>query len=101
MEFPMHNPLYYEAKIQLRPGKKEFLDFVKKKVRKKGKVFISKVEVLKEGIDVYLSSWRFAISLGKMLKKRFGGKVCVTRKLFSRNARTSKKIYRVTVLFRS
>lgn len=96
----MHNPLYYEAKIQLRPGNKEFLDFIKKKVKKKGKVFISKVEVLKEGIDVYLSSWRFAISLGKMLKKSFGGEVSITRKLFSRDTRTSKKIYRVTVLFR-
>ena len=96
----MRNQSYYEAIIQLRPGKKELLDFIKKKVKKKENVSIVKVDELKEGIDVYLSSWRFAISLGRMLKKSFNGTVKVTRKLHTQSRQTGKRIYRVTVLFR-
>ena len=96
----MRNQSYYEAIIQLRPGKKKLLDFLVKKVKKKEKVSIVNVVELKEGIDVYLSSWRFAISLGRMLKKSFGGAVKVTRKLHTQSRQTGKRIYRVTVLFR-
>lgn len=97
----MLNPYYYEAILQLRPAKKELIDFVKKKIEEREDVFISKTVELKTGIDFYLNSWRFAVSLGKMLKKSFGGNTKLSRTLFTQSRQTSKKVYRVTVLFRS
>ena len=91
---------YYEAIIQLRPYKKEVLDFVRNKIAKRKNVFISKETELKTGIDLYISSQKFARALGKKLKKSFKGELKTTRKLFSRNRQTSKDIYRVTVCFR-
>ena len=91
---------YYESKLQLRPYDKKVLDYVKKKIEKRKDVFISKEIKLKTGIDLYLSSNKFALILGKQLKKSFKGEVKISRKLFSVSKTTSKKIYRVTVCFR-
>jgi len=96
----MPNSSYYEAILQLRPGNKELLDFVDKKIEERGNVTIAKVETLKTGVNLYLSSWRYTVSLARMLKKRFGGTVKITRSLFSQSKQTGKRIYRVTVLFR-
>ena len=91
---------YYEAILQLRPYKKEVLDFVRNQIAKRKDVFISKEEKLKTGIDLYTSSQRFTRALGKKLKKSFKGELKTTRSLFGRNKQTSKNIYRVTVCFR-
>ena len=96
----MPNSSYYEAILQLRPCNKELLDFVDKKIEERGNVTIAKVETLKTGVNLYLSSWRYTVSLARMLKKRFGGTVKITRSLFSQSKQTGKRIYRVTVLFR-
>jgi len=96
----MPNSSYYEAILQLRPGNKELLEFVDKKIEERGNVTIAKVETLKTGVNLYLSSWRYTVSLARMLKKRFGGTVKITRSLFSQSKQTGKRIYRVTVLFR-
>ena len=91
---------YFEAKLQLRPFNKEVYDFVLKQVAKRKNVFISKEVKLKTGIDIYLTSQRFARSLGKKLKDTFKGELKITRTLFSRDRLKSKLIYRGTVLFR-
>lgn len=92
---------YYEAIIQLRPADKEIIDFIVKQTNERKGVFISKIEELKTGIDLYISSQRFARALGKKLKKRFrNGELVTSRKLFTVNRETGKKVYRVTVLFR-
>ena len=66
----MRYPSYYEAIIQLRPFDEEVLNFINKQISERKDVFISKIEKLKTGVDLYLSSQRFAIALGKKLKKR-------------------------------
>ena len=91
---------YYEAIIQLRPATKELVDFVNDAIEKRRDVFVSKRVELKTGLDLYVSSWRFAIGLGKQFKRVFNGEVKVTRSLFTKSRITSKMVYRVTVLFR-
>lgn len=95
-----HPKEYYESILQLRPYDKKILNYVKKRVEKRKDVFISKEVKLKKGIDLYLTSNKFALILGKKLKKAFKGEVKISRKLFSRNKLTSKRLWRVTVCFR-
>ena len=91
---------YFEAILQIRPKNKEVLDFVKKQVEKRENTWIAKQQELKYGVDLYISSRKFAIILGRKLKKTFDGELKVTKSLFTRDRQTSKNIYRVTVLFR-
>ncbi len=92
---------YFEATIQLRPKKKEILDFIKERIEKRKDVFISKIVEKKYGVDLYISSNKFALSLAKLLKKRFNGEIITSRSLHSRHKQTGKLLYRVTVCFRS
>ncbi|MBN2453916.1 hypothetical protein JXB11_00045 [Candidatus Woesearchaeota archaeon] len=97
----MHSQ-YYEAILQVRDAPEEVYKAVAKAIdaaARKG-VFVSKVEKSKNGLDYYLSSKRFAVNLGKQLKKRFRGQVKLSRKLYGRDRSTSKTLYRVTVLYR-
>ncbi|MDP3917019.1 MAG: NMD3-related protein [Nanoarchaeota archaeon] len=92
---------YYEAKIQIRPYNEEVIRYVINGIDNNEKVRISKVIELKTGVDIYVSSRKFATSIGKKLRAKFKeGKILVTKTLFSKNRQTSKNIYRVTVLFR-
>jgi len=93
-----HN--YYEGKLQLRNPNEEVLNFIRNQFRNNEKVWIAKEERLKTGIDLYISSNRFLLSLGKKLKKSFKGELKTSRKLFSKSRITSKQLYRVTVLFK-
>ena len=93
-----HN--YYEGILQLRNPNEEVINFVRNQFKNNEKVWIAKQEKLKTGIDLYVSSNKFLLSLGKKLKKSFKGELKTSRKLHSRNRVTSKNIYRVTVLFR-
>ena len=95
----MHNQSYYEAIIQLRPADKKVIDFVRSQIKER-KAFISKEEILKTGVDIYMSDQRFARSLSKKLKVKFCGEVKLTRKLHTVSKSSGKKLYRVTVLFR-
>lgn len=91
---------YYEAILQIRPYNKKVIDFILDEVDKKDGVFISKVDELKEGIDFYINSQKFAKSLSTSLKKKFKGTVKITRSLYGVSRETSKKVYRLTVCFR-
>jgi len=91
---------YFEAILQIRPKNKEVLDFIKKQVEKRENDWIAKQEELKYGVDLYISTRKFAIVLGRKLKKSFDGELKVSKKLFKVSRQTSKKVYRVTVLFR-
>jgi NMD protein affecting ribosome stability and mRNA decay len=64
------------------------------------KVWIAKEEKQKTGIDYYVSSNKFLLSLGKKLKKSFKGELKTSRKIHTKNKLTSKDVYRVTVCFR-
>ncbi len=90
---------YYEAIIQLRPEKKEVLDFIMKQIEKNN-IYVSKTVQFKTGLDIYVSSQKFAQQLLRKLKKSFKGKGSSTRSLFTQHRLTSKKVYRVTILFK-
>lgn len=98
-EKPKHAK-YYEGVLQLRNPTEEVLDFVESKISKT-KVFVAKVVKHKTGVDLHLSSQRFLRALGKKLQEKFGGVLKTTRKLHTVSKATGKKLYRVTVLFRT
>jgi len=90
---------YYEAIIQIRPGKKSVLDFVENQI-KKNEIYVAKIECLKTGVDYYVSSHKFATNLGRKLKKSFKGELKLSRSLYGKDRQTSKDLHRVTVCFR-
>ncbi|MBI2143731.1 hypothetical protein HYU17_01095 [Candidatus Woesearchaeota archaeon] len=97
---------YYEAILQVRASPREagdVLHSVVEKVKAKGQedIFISKKKKVTNGIDIYLSSNRFAVEAGRELFRAMGGELKVSRKLFSQHRQTSRVLYRVTVLFRA
>lgn len=91
---------YYQAVIQIRPRDKEILSYVRKQIRKKEGVQISKEVFHKYGIDIYVTDQKFARNLGQKLKKVFKGELKITKTIHTRDRQTSREVYRGTVLFR-
>ena len=94
------NNSYYEATIQIRPFNQEVLQYIVNEVTKRKDVFIAKAEELKTGVDIFISSQRFARSLGKKLKDRFNGTLTISRQINRLDRQTGVILYRATVLFR-
>ena len=71
-----NNPRYFEAIIQLRPYNQVVFDFIEKEIKNRNnpEYFISKIEKLKTGIDIYFSSQRYARTLGQLLKRKSGNR---------------------------
>jgi len=97
---PRKHRKYYEAIIQLRPASNKIIKFVKAMIEEKEDVFISREERLKTGIDLYISSKNLAMTIGSRLKKRFGGKVILSRSIYGVQKASSKRLYRLTVCYR-
>ena len=92
---------YFEGILQIREAPDEVYDFAHKVMDEmKNKVFVSKTVDFKQGRDYYLSSNQFTMSLGRKLKKRFKGKLVLSRKLHGVHRQSSKLLYRVTALYR-
>lgn len=94
-------PHYFEGTLQLRNPSEEIFSMVLNQINHDAHVWIAKEEFHREGVDLYLSSNKFLLQLGKKLKKSFKGKVVISRRLFTQNKMTSKFVYRMTVLFRA
>ncbi len=94
------NDQYFEGKIQIRPNDEEVIKVLKKLIDQRNDILIAKEVQQKTGMDYYITSNRAAASIGKQLKKRFKGELKITKKLFGQDRLTSKKLWRVTVLFR-
>ena len=90
---------YWEAKLQLRPLNKELTDYTCNQFIK-NKVEVVEMVNLKEGLDFYLTSRKAAVAVARKLKKVFKGDLVISTKLFGKNRISSKKVNRVTVLFR-
>jgi nonsense-mediated mRNA decay protein 3 len=89
---------YFEAKLQIRPRNEKVLKFVEEYCEGRKNLFISKVDDVKEGYDVYLSDQRETRNLGNLLKKKFDGKTKESKKIFGQ--KDGQDVYRGTVLFR-
>ncbi len=98
-----NNPKYFEAIIQLRPFLQEVFDYLEKEIVEKNNpsYFISKIDRLKTGMDIYFSSQRYARTLGQRLKRKFPqGELLITMKFHTVDKMSSKELSRATVLFR-
>ena len=91
---------YYEGILQLREPTKDVLDYFDKWMSKQKNVSITKAVKLKTGYDFYLTSNKSLLAIGKKLYERFGGEQKISRKLHTVRKQTSKKLYRVTIMFR-
>lgn len=91
---------YFQSIIQLRPADEKLVQYTLDYLKRKGYATITKIEKLKTGIDIYLSSNSAALACGKKLKNVFPGELKLSRELHTRDRQTSKDLYRVTVLFR-
>lgn len=92
---------YYEAKIQLRPFDEEVYAFVHKMLEDRKGVFISKIEKMKFGVDIYISSQRYARSIGGQLKRKFKGwELIISKTLHTRDHQKSRDVYRGTICFK-
>jgi NMD protein affecting ribosome stability and mRNA decay len=91
---------YFEAIIQLRPADPKLVDYVVNFIEKSNQAKITNVEELKTGINLFITSKRVAMAVGKRLKAVFPGELTLSRTLHTRDRLTSKDVYRVTVLFR-
>jgi len=92
---------YYEATIQLRPDNPDVFEFIKRDVNKRNDVFISSMEKKKYGLDIKISSQRYARALARKLQKQFDGDVKLTYTLYTEDRQTSKKLHRATLLYRA
>ncbi len=96
----MPNDQYYEGILQLRNPSKEVIKKLKELAKAKKDAYIAKEEKVRGGVDFYLSSWRYLIELGNKLRKKYGGEIKISRKLWGVNKQTSKRVYRVVFLLR-
>ncbi|MDP3729030.1 MAG: NMD3-related protein [bacterium] len=98
-----NNPKYFEATIQLRPFDPDVFEFIEQQIKNKKnpEYFISKIDELKTGIDIYFSSQRYARTLGQLLKRKFPkGILLITKKMHTRDRMSDRELSRATVLFR-
>ena len=96
----MSSKQYYEGILQLRNPNKEVIKRFRELTQRRKDVWIAKEEKTKNGIDFYLSSWRYLIEIGNKLQKQFGGGKKISRRLWGVSRQTSKKVYRVVFLLR-
>jgi nonsense-mediated mRNA decay protein 3 len=100
---------YYEAILQIRADERRLSDeeieeavgFTERFVERaasKGEAFISKMEPVKGGVDIYLSSHSLGRNIAKGIRAKYGGTVGVSPKLFG--LKDGKEIYRTTHLVR-
>jgi len=95
-----YRPEYYEAIIQIRPNEQEVLEFVESQLKNRKDLFVSKVIKKKFGTDFYISSQKFARSLGKKLKEKFEGELKASKTLHGRDRQKSTLLYRSTICFK-
>ncbi|MEM0140270.1 MAG: NMD3-related protein [Ferroplasma sp.] len=100
---------YYEAVIQLRTFTTEFdevlqkeketiVTFMKEMNIRNPNSYISKVEIKKEGIDIYLGKKEDAVKIDRMLQESYFCSILVTKSLAGR--KDSRDLYRYTHLIR-
>ena len=91
--------VYYKAIIQLRTKDEEVLKKTYNLILK-GPCLISKKDTIKHGYNLQLTSKKFAKEIAKKLQKKFKGEVKESHTLYGINRVTSKRVSRLTVLFR-
>lgn len=92
---------YFEGIIQIRnvaeDEKDEIAELAQEESKREEKrhVYVTKIEVMKGGIDLFLTSQKHLQGVAKRLHKHFGGTLKIDEKLFTRDWTTSKDVFRV------
>jgi|SRR3989338_1851366 len=91
---------YFEGVLQLRNPSDEVISTVRSLINSNSNVNLAKTEKSRNGVDLYISSQKHMITLGRTLQQKFGGQLIISRRIHTRSRVTSRDVYRVTVLFR-
>lgn len=91
---------YFEGTLQLRNPSQKIIDFVADEIDRHDNVWIAKTKKVKNGIDLFISSNKLLMGIGRKLKHHFTGELVNSKTLFSQDHMTSKCVYRGCVLFR-
>ena len=96
----LKNSEFYTGILQVRNTKNNAteIDSLVNKAVSDTKSVVTKKQVVKKGIDYYVSSMKALRRASKYLQERFGGKVTFNEKLFTRNKQRSKDVYKVNTL---
>ncbi|MGM5488066.1 MAG: NMD3-related protein [Nanobdellota archaeon] len=88
---------YYEGILQLRDVSQELLDYCEENIPEE---YVAYVKKAKNGYDFYMKNNRFLASFGKSIQQHFSGELKKTATLHTRDTKSNKDLYRLTVLFR-
>ena len=91
------NSSYYEAKIQIRPKDNLILKLVMDYIRAYN-IIVTKEDVRKFGIDLYLTNKKQLSGILTEVKKKFKVEVKISNTLYGR--KDGKEVYRTTALVR-
>jgi|GEM_PF-4572821 len=91
---------YYEGTLQIRNASDEIKGFAQSLVSKSGVLVCSKKEV-ESGIDYKLGDSRKINQVAEKLHNAFGGSLERSEKLFSWDRQTSKKVHRISVVYKA
>ena len=91
------NTEYFEGTLQLRNFTEEQLNEVIDHIEA-SECRIAKHIVQKEGVDLYLTSQKFLQQLEKWAKSKYSCITKFSRSLHTRDVRSNKDLYRVTIL---
>jgi len=90
---------YFEGHLQLRNIDKELMRFVRDFAFENNLNFVDEKRT-KTSFDCKVSNNKAMLKLGNILVKVFSGYQLVTRKLYSQDKMSGKRIYRMTLLFK-
>jgi len=91
---------YFEGVLQLRNPTYEAEHFIQARVQKEYGVSINNTELVKNGVDFYITSGKYLRTLAKQIHQRFGGEVKLSPQIYSKDRQTAKEIYRIMALCR-
>ncbi len=93
---------YFQGIIQLRNPNEAIIDFLRRELaaNRHKHIFVGQEKKVKNGIDLYVSSNKFAINVGRKMYNAFGGVLKINEKIHTLDRQSGKDLYRVSVLFR-
>ena len=91
---------YFEGELQLRGVDKEILNYVFKRIEKEGARIPDSKEFGEGNYNFKITSKKTARKIGAELKKKFGGELTESAKLFTRDHLTQKEVHRLNVYFK-
>ncbi len=97
---PRPLPVPHQAILQLRNPSKEIIRFTEAELEKNAWTKVNEVVDVENGLDYYLTDKDEAVKIARRLRTKFGGEFLVSPKLYTYDAQTGKRIYRLAVLFR-